>query len=63
MNGVASPIKNQAIIHGGKEIEMSLIAVWVAVAVSEHPSLIGQSTAGNVPSILIHRGACRLPDG
>ena len=25
MKGVASPNRNQAIIHGGKEIEMSLI--------------------------------------
>ena len=47
MKGVASPNRNQAIIHGGKEIEMSLIA---AAGYAQEPGAsfpIGRPTAGN----------------
>jgi len=40
ITGVASPNRNQAIIHGGKEIEMSLIVAG-ARREAEPPSSIG----------------------
>jgi hypothetical protein len=42
IKGVASPNRNQAIIHGGKEIEMSLI---VAAGYAKEPGLYSQSVA------------------
>jgi len=39
MNGVASPSRNQAIIRGGKEIEMSLIVVCSQPSLLSSPCL------------------------